>query len=140
MSPKQIDLVTSSWAAVRPIADTAAGLFYARLFELDPALRPLFRGDLPQQGRKLMAALGMTVAGLPRWAQLQPVLRQLGARHIGYGVRPEHYDTVGSALLWTLQQGLGEEFTPEVGEAWAEAYGAVAGAMQETASVQESTV
>ena len=120
---------------MRPIADTAAGLFYARLFELDPALRPLFRGDLQQQGRKLMAALGMTVAGLPHWPQLQPVLRQLGARHVGYGVRPEHYDTVGAALLWTLQQGLGSGFTPEVGAAWMRAYAAVAAAMQEPNTV-----
>jgi hemoglobin-like flavoprotein len=138
MTPQQIDLVTSSWAAVRPMADSAAALFYARLFEADPSLRPLFRGDLQQQGRKLMAALDLAVAGLPRWERLQPVLRQLGARHAGYGVKPQHYDTVGAALLWTLQQGLAEGFSRDVGEAWAQAYAAVAAAMQDTAGVPQA--
>lgn len=138
MTPNQIQLVSTTWAAVRPISDTAARLFYQRLFELDPSLRPMFRGDLEQQGRMLMAALNLAVTGLSRWETLQPALCQLGARHAGYGVQPAHYDTVGAALLWTLHQGLGEACTPEVVEAWAAAYAAIAGVMQAASADAES--
>jgi len=116
---------------VLPIADTAAALFYARLFELDPALRPMFRGDMHEQGRKLMAMLKMVVNGLTRLEALVPAIEALGRRHVGYGVRDEHYAVVGSALLWTLGQGLGESFTPETEAAWSTAYTILATVMQD---------
>ena len=130
MNSEQINLVQSSFAEVRPMATTAASLFYQRLFALDPTLRPMFKGDLPHQGRMLMAMLTAAVNGLALLDTLVPVLRQLGARHVTYGVREPHYETVGTALLWTLEQGLGARFTPEVREAWASAYELLAHVMQ----------
>lgn len=130
MNSEQINLVQASFAEVRPIAPVAAELFYARLFTLDPSLRPMFKGDLVHQGRMLMAMLNSAVNGLTQLDTMMPVVRQLGARHAKYGVRDEHYATVGSALLWTLEQGLGEKFTPAVREAWAAAYDMLAGVMQ----------
>jgi hemoglobin-like flavoprotein len=130
MNSEQINLVQSTFADVRPIAPVAAELFYTRLFVLDPSLRPLFKGDLVHQGRMLMAMLNSAVNGLTHLDAMVPVVRQLGARHGRYGVRDEHYATVGSALLWTLEQGLGEKFTPAVREAWATAYDMLAGVMQ----------
>jgi hemoglobin-like flavoprotein len=122
MNVEQIALVQNSFSHVLPIADTAATLFYTRLFELDPALRPLFRGDMQEQGRKLMAMLRLAVNGLNRLEELVPAVQDLGRRHVGYNVEAAHYDTVGAALLWTLAQGLGEAFTPTVEEAWTAAY------------------
>ena len=130
MSPQQIDLVQKSFAEVKPIAAAAAGLFYTRLFILDPSLRHLFKGDIAKQGQMLMNMIGSAVMGLRDLERLAPVVRQLGARHVGYGVRTEHYATVGSALLWTLGEGLGEKFTPEVRDAWAAAYDLLSGVMQ----------
>ena len=130
MNSEQINLVQASFAEVRPIATVAAELFYTRLFVLDPSLRPMFRGDLAHQGRMLMAMLNSAVNGLTQLDTVVPVVRQLGARHAKYGVRDEHYATVGSALLWTLEQGLGEKFTPAVRDAWAAAYDMLAGVMQ----------
>jgi len=130
MTPTQIDAVRASWTAVEPIADQAAVLFYDRLFELDPVVRRLFRGtDMQAQRRSLMQTLAVVVKGLDRLDQLLPAVQALGRRHAGYGVRAAHYDTVGSALLWTLEQGLGDAFTPDVKAAWAEAYGTLAGVM-----------
>jgi hemoglobin-like flavoprotein len=131
MTPRQIDLVQQSFEQVKPIAQAAAELFYARLFQLDPALKPMFRGDIKKQGQMLMSMLGSAVAGLRQLDKLAPVVRTLGARHAGYGVQPEHYDTVGDALLWTLQIGLKDEFTPAVRDAWASAYALLAEVMQE---------
>src|SRR5215510_3863080 len=105
---QQIKLVQDSFKQVAPIAETAAQLFYARLFELDPDLESLFKGNLTEQGRKLMQMLGLAVKSLDRMEQLLPVVRSLGTRHLIYGVREKDYDTVGQALLWTLRQGLGE--------------------------------
>lgn len=133
MTPRQIDLVRSSFAAVAPIADSAAALFYDNLFAADPQLRPLFRSDLGHQGQRLMTMIGAAVGLLDQPAQLLPVLRQLGSRHAGYGVQPRHYDTVGAALLKTLGQGLGEAFTPDVHAAWAAMYAVVAREMQAAA-------
>lgn len=133
MNPNQIDLVQRTFEAVRPIATEAAALFYGRLFELDPTLRPLFRGDLTEQGRKLMTTLAVVVKGLSRLDTILPAVEQLGARHAGYGVEEAHYDTVGAALLWTLRQGLGTAFTPEVEAAWTAAYTTLAGAMIDAA-------
>src|SRR5215211_3713854 len=111
-------LVQSSFEKVASIADTAAALFYGRLFELDPSLRPMFTTDLKEQGKKLMNMLTLAVRGLDKLDQLVPAVQALGRRHAGYGVRAEHYNTVGAALIWTLEMGLGEAFTPEVKEAW----------------------
>jgi nitric oxide dioxygenase len=130
MTPEQIRLVEESFRQVAPIAEPAAALFYERLFALDPALRPLFAGtDMAAQGRKLMQAIGQVVGALRAPEQVLPALRAMGERHAGYGVRDSHYATVGAALLWTLEQGLGAAFTPAMRDAWAEAYGVVSGAM-----------
>ena len=134
MTPTQVGLIRESWAAVEPIADTAAGLFYGRLFELDPALERLFRRtDMVRQRQVLMGTLAVVVKTLDRIEELLPAVEALGRRHAGYGVRESHYATVGAALLWTLEQGLGEAFTPAVREAWTEAYGTLASVMIEAA-------
>ena len=130
MESRQIDLVQQSFAEVKPIAATAAELFYGRLFALDPSLRPLFKGDIVRQGQMLMSMIGAAVAGLRNLDTLAPVVKQLGARHAGYGVRKEHYATVGAALLWTLEQGLGPKFTLDVKLAWADAYALLSSVMQ----------
>jgi hemoglobin-like flavoprotein len=129
MTPIAISLVKESFRKIVPIADQAAAIFYARLFELDPDLRPMFRGDMAEQGRKLMMMLATAVGALDRLDQLVPVVRALGARHAGYGVAEEHYATVGAALLWTLEKGLGAEFTPAVREAWTNTYSLLANTM-----------
>jgi hemoglobin-like flavoprotein len=108
-------------------------MFYDRLFTLDPALRPLFRGDMKEQGRKVIAMITFAVNGLTRLEQLVPGVQALGRRHAGYGVRDEHYGTAGTALLWTLEQRLGESFTPAVREAWTVAYGVLSGTMKDAA-------
>jgi hemoglobin-like flavoprotein len=133
MNMIQKALVQTSFAQVRPIADAAAALFYNRLFELDPTLRPLFKGDLKEQGRKLMDMLTLAVKGLDRPEALLPALAALGRRHAGYGVNKHDYETVGEALLWTLEQGLGPSFTPDIREAWSALYRLVADMMREAA-------
>ncbi|HET6852798.1 MAG TPA: globin family protein [Pyrinomonadaceae bacterium] len=130
MTNEQIKLVQDSFRQVAPIAETAAQLFYARLFELDPDLELLFKGNLSEQGRKLMQMLGLAVNSLDRMDHLLPVVRSLGTRHVSYGVRDNDYDTVGRALLWTLRKGLGEAFTPDVEAAWSNVYATLASAMQ----------
>ena len=122
LNASQATLIKESFDIVAPIADTAAELFYARLFELDPSLRPLFRSDMKDQGRKLMAMLGVAVANARRPEALRAPLEQLAKRHVAYGVRIEHFDTVGAALLWTLEQGLGDRFTADMHEAWGALY------------------
>ena len=122
MTTAEITLIKDSFRKVAPIADQAASLFYARLFELDPALRNLFHSDMAEQGRKLMQMLGMAVANLDQLDQLVPFVRALGLRHAAYHVKDEHYETVGEALLWTLGRGLGPAFTSEMQAAWAKAY------------------
>jgi hemoglobin-like flavoprotein len=130
MTPQQITLIQESWRKILPISDTAAELFYSRLFALDPSLKPLFKGDMKVQGRKLMSMLGMAVSGLSSFDRLAPAVKELGRRHDGYGARPAHYQTVAEALLWTLKQGLGDAFTEETELAWATAYGKIAALMQ----------
>jgi hemoglobin-like flavoprotein len=134
MNAREILLVRSSFQKLTPIAGQAAALFYARLFELDPALRPLFRGDMREQGRKLMQMIALAVGALDRLDTILPAVRQLGARHTDYGVRDEHYATVGAALLWTLEKGLGAEFTPELRDAWTQTYTTLADAMKAAAA------
>lgn len=129
MDPSTVSLVQSSWAKVVPIAETAGKLFYTNLFEADPSLRALFRGDMDQQAAKLMQMISAAVGKLDDLAVLVPILEQLGQRHVGYGVLPAHYDTVGAALLKTLEQGLGPDFTPEVRSAWTTVYGVMVGVM-----------
>jgi hemoglobin-like flavoprotein len=128
-SPGTVNLVQTSWALVMPISDAAASLFYDRLFALDPTIRPLFKSDMSEQKKKLMQTLNVAVGGLNDVEKLVPVLEQLGARHAGYMVREQHYDLVGQALLWTLQEGLGDAFTPAVATAWTEVYGIVSSVM-----------
>ena len=134
MTPESKKLVQESWTLMEPIADTAAALFYGRLFELDPSLRPMFRGDLKEQGKKLMQMLTVVVRGLDRLDQLVPAVEALGRRHAGYGVQDAHYHTVASALVWTLGKGLGDAFTPAVKAAWIEAYTLLATVMQRAAA------
>ena len=134
----QIALVQSTFALVEPIADTAAELFYGRLFETTPEVRPLFADamsadGMAEQRRKLMATLGVVTRGLDDLGELLPVAAQLAQRHVGYGVEPQHYDSVGAALLWTLEQGLGDAYTDEAAEAWTVTYGALATAMIDAA-------
>lgn len=131
MTPQQIALVQDSFRKVMPIADTAAAMFYARLFELDPSLRQLFKGDLRKQGMMLMSMIASAVRGLTDPNALIPVLHALGRRHSGYGVVDAHYTTVAAALLWTLEQGLGDAFTPETREAWISAYSLMSSVMQQ---------
>ncbi len=134
MTPIQIELVKSSWAKVAPIAEDAAALFYGRLFELDPELKSLFKSDMKEQGRKLMAILNTAVNSLDKVETIVPAVQDMGRRHVDYGVKDEHYDTVGAALLWTLEQGLGEGFTEEVKAAWVDTYTLVATTMKTAAS------
>jgi hemoglobin-like flavoprotein len=134
MTPKQIELVQGSWREVLPIADIAAELFYGRLFVLDPSLKPLFKGDMSAQGRKLMSMISTAVNGLTRLESIVPAVQDLGRRHVKYGVKAAHYDTVAAALVWTLGQGLGEQFTPEVKDAWVAAYGVLAKTMKDAAA------
>lgn len=134
MTPQQISLVQDSFAKVVPIADTAAELFYQRLFATDPGARALFKGDMKEQGRKLMQMIGVAVKGLNRLDTIVPAVQSLGKRHAGYGVTAAQYDTVGAALLWTLGQGLGAAFTPEVKTAWTAAYTILANTMKDAAA------
>jgi hemoglobin-like flavoprotein len=134
MNPESQRLVRESFAKVAPIAPAAAAMFYQRLFVLDPALRPLFKGDMAEQGRKLMSMIGVAVANLGRLDAIVPTVRELGRRHAGYGVQQSHYDTVGTALVWTLEQGLGSDFTPATRQAWVEAYTILAETMQQSAA------
>ncbi len=134
MNSEQVKLVQGSFAKVLPIADTAADLFYTRLFELDPSLRRMFPTDMAEQKRKLMLTLKFAVNSLSRLDELVPAVQALGRRHAGYGVKNEHYNTVGAALLWTLEQGLGEAFTPEVKAAWVTVYTLLANTMREAAA------
>ncbi len=129
MTPNQIRLVQQSFEKVVPIKEQAAAMFYERLFAIDPPTRALFRGDMRSQGAKLMAAIAMVVRSLDRIETVLDDVRALAKRHIGYNVRDEHYATVGSALLWTLKKGLGADFTDEVRDAWAAAYGLLSAAM-----------
>lgn len=133
MTPEQIDMVKSTWKQVIPISDQAASLFYGRLFELEPDLRSLFKEDMRSQGKKLMTMITTAVNSLDKLETILPAVEDLGRRHVGYGVNDAHYDTVGAALIWTLEQGLGAAFTADVRDAWLMTYDTLAGVMKDAA-------
>ncbi len=133
MESSTIQLVQNSWQKVVAIGPQAAALFYQNLFEADPALKPLFKGDLQAQGKKLIEMISVAVSKLTELNVLIPVLQNLGKRHGGYGVQDSHYDTVAAALIKTLAQGLGDDFTPETKGAWVEVYSVMADVMKAAA-------
>lgn len=129
MTPDQVKLVQESFAKVAPISDMAAMLFYDRLFDVAPSVKAMFPADMTEQRRKLMATLAAVVNGLGNLESVLPAASALAKRHVRYGARPAHYPVVGGALLWTLEKGLGDAWTPEVADAWAAAYGTLSGYM-----------
>lgn len=133
MTPQQIALVTESWSKVLPTGDAAAAMFYEKLFELDPSLQGLFKSDMSVQGGKLIAMISAAVGGANNLDSIVPAVQELGRRHVRYGVQDSHYDTVGAALIWTLEQGLGESFTDDVRTAWVDIYTLLAGVMKQVA-------
>src|SRR3954454_23178924 len=133
MTPEQITLVQQSFSKVAPISEAAAVIFYDRLFEVAPSVRTMFPDDMTEQRKKLMATLAVVVGGLSNLEAILPAASALAKRHINYGAKAEHYPVVGGALLWTLEKGLGEAWTPEVAEAWTAAYGTLSGYMIEEA-------
>jgi len=133
MTPLQVAAVQRSFSLVVPIKEKAAEIFYDRLFSVDPSLKKMFKGDIKEQGKKLMSALALVVTGLANPASILPKVEELGRKHVAYGVEDRHYDTVGGALLWTLEKGLGDKFTPDVKEAWAAAYTLLATVMKDAA-------
>ena len=138
MTPQEIELVQKSFAKVAPVAEQAAEMFYARLFELDASVKQLFTGDMKEQGKRLMAMISVAVKGLDHIEDLVPAVQELGRRHVDYGVHQDHYATVGVALLGTLEKMLGEDFPSEVKEAWSSVYKLLATTMMNAAaSAQE---
>jgi hemoglobin-like flavoprotein len=129
MTPDQVKAIQDSFAKVAPISEQAAALFYGRLFEIAPAVKPLFHGDMTEQGRKLMATLAVVVNGLANLESILPAASALAKRHIGYGVTAADYAPVGAALLWTLEKGLGNDWTPDLAAAWGAAYTALSNYM-----------
>lgn len=126
MTPHEIALVQGSFVKVAPIADAAAGLFYGRLFEIAPEVKPMFKGDIAEQGRKLMATLGIVVKGLSNLEAVLPAAKALAVKHVAYGVK---HVPVGEALIWRLDKGLGDDFTPETRQAWLAAYSTLSAVM-----------
>ena len=133
MTPTQVKYVQDSFALVVPIADKAAEIFYNKLFELDPGLKALFKGDIGEQGKKLMTMIGTAVGGLNHLDKIVPAVQDLGRRHVAYGVTPEQYGTVAAALLYTLEVGLGDAWTPEVEDSWIAVYTLLSTTMKEAA-------
>jgi hemoglobin-like flavoprotein len=129
MTSDQVTLVQQSFAKVAPISETAAVLFYDRLFEIAPSVKPMFATDMKEQRKKLMATLAVVVNGLSNLDSVLPAASALAKRHVGYGAKAEHYPVVGAALLWTLEKGLGDGWTPDVAAAWTAAYGMLSGYM-----------
>jgi len=129
MTPEQVSLVQSSFSKVAPIADAAAALFYERLFTIAPPVKQMFKGDMAEQGRKLIATLAVVVNGLTNLNAILPAASALARRHVAYGVKPSHYATVGEALLWTLEKGLGDAWNAETASAWTAAYQMLSGFM-----------
>lgn len=133
LSAEQIKLVRDSWQRIMSMKEKTAEFFYARLFELDPSVKSLFKGRIDLQGAKLITTLNVVVNSLDDLSEVQAILQAMGKRHIIYGVEAAHYETVGAALLWALQQSLGENFTEEVEQAWVITYGEIASSMKEKA-------
>ncbi len=133
ITPRQAELVQSSFRIVQPMAATTADLFYKKLFEIDSSAAVLFKGDIKQQGQRFVQVLAVAVGGLSNLSTLVPIVKQLGVRHVGYGIRAEHYDSVREALLWTLALVLQDAYTDDVRGAWATAYAMLAGVMKEAA-------
>jgi hemoglobin-like flavoprotein len=129
MTPNQAKLVQESFARVAPISETAAVLFYDRLFEMAPSVKAMFPADMTEQRKKLMATLAVVVSGLGNLESILPAASALAKRHVSYGAKPAHYPVVGAALLWTLEKGLGDAWTPDVAEAWTAAYDTLSGYM-----------
>jgi hemoglobin-like flavoprotein len=129
MTPDQVKLVQQSFAKVAPISETAAGIFYDRLFEVAPSVKSMFPADMTEQRKKLMAMLAVVVNGLGNLESVLPAASALAIRHVSYGAKAEHYPVVGAALLWTLEKGLGDAWTPDVADAWTTAYGTLSGFM-----------
>jgi hemoglobin-like flavoprotein len=129
MTPDQVKLVQQSFSHVAPIADQAAAIFYNRLFEVAPQVKAMFPADMTEQKKKLMATLAVVVNGLTDLPSILPAASALAKRHVAYGAKPDHYPVVGAALLWTLEKGLGSEWTPDVAGAWTAAYGTLSGFM-----------
>lgn len=134
LTAEQIALVQDSWEKVVPIQETAAELFYGRLFEVAPEVKPLFKGDMKNQGKKLMAMLNTAVESLNNLEDIVPVVQESGRKHLGYGVKDEHYKAVAEALIWTLGKGLGEVFTNDVKQAWIAVYTLLSSTMKEAAA------
>ncbi len=130
MTPEQKELVKNSWSKVTPISEVAADMFYTRLFEIYPEVKPYFKGDMKEQGKKLMQMITLAVNSLDDLEPLLDPIKELGNKHVSYGVKAEDYDKVGEALLWTLEKGLKDEFTPETREAWTITYTTVADVMK----------
>ena len=139
MTPEQVELVQSSFKKVEPIASTAGDLFYGRLFEIAPEVRPMFSDNIEEQRDKLMAVLATAVNNLHQVDQIIGTVKELGAKHVDYGVTDAHYDKVGEALIWTLQEGLKDDFTPEVKDAWVETYTTIATVMKEAAAESQKS-
>jgi hemoglobin-like flavoprotein len=132
MDAKQIELVQRTFEQrVRPIAQEAGEMMYLRLFEMEPSLKPLFKGDIKRQGEMLMTAIGLAVQNLDHPEKVEQATKELGARHYGYGVQPSYYNIFGAALMWALEQVIGPDFTPEVKEAWGETYALLSKSMRE---------
>jgi hemoglobin-like flavoprotein len=129
MNPEEVKLVQESFAKVAPISEAAAQIFYDRLFEVAPQVRAMFPDDMSDQRKKLMATLAVVVGGLANLQSILPAASALAKRHVAYGAKPAHYPVVGGALLWTLEKGLGEAWTPDVAAAWTSAYGTLSGYM-----------
>lgn len=134
MTEEQKQLVQESFAKIEPVSETAANLFYNKLFQIDPSLKIMFKGDLNEQGLKLMNMLGIAVRSLDKLDELTLAVKSLGRRHSGYGVKERHYDIVADALLWTLEQGLGKDFNEETKDAWVEVYTLLSQTMIESVS------
>ena len=129
MTPDQVKLVQDSFSKVAPISEQAAVIFYDRLFAVAPAVKAMFPSDMTEQRKKLMGTLAVVINGLGNLPSILPAASALAKRHVGYGAKPEHYPVVGGALLWTLEKGLGDAWTPDVAAAWTAAYGTLSGYM-----------
>ncbi len=138
MTPRQIELVQSSWLKVTPNSDHLAELFYGRLFQFNPSLRPLFDVDLKNQGKRLMVTLNLAVISLTNLRTMMPAVQHLGRRHAKYQVSEGSYAAVGQALFWTLEKCLGDDFTDDVEEAWKIAYATISRAMVDACRESES--